>query len=89
MTVIKPGLFLIMQQCPSHKNLLRRMYLGSRSFQILCDDYQKCVEAQKYWAQSNADQAPERSNEYRDMMEDIETEIKERINAKEKIDDGN
>lgn len=88
MTVIKPGLFLIMQQCPSRKNLLRRMYLGSRSFQTLCDDYQKCVEAQEYWAQSNADQAQERSKEYREMMEGIEIEIKERINAKENIDAG-
>jgi hypothetical protein len=86
MTVIKPGLFLIMRQCPSHKNMLRRMYLDSRSFQTLCDDYQKCLEAQEYWAQSTAIQAQERSNEYREMMQGIKIEIKERINGNEKKD---
>ena len=88
MTIIKPGLFLIMRQYPAHKNRLRRMYFGSRSFQILCDDYQKCVEAQEYWAQSNADQAQDRSKEYREMMEGIKIEIQERINANEKFDAG-
>ncbi len=81
MTVIKPGLFLIMQQWPSKKNILRRMYRGSRSFQTLCDDYQKCIEAMKYWTQSDYVQALERCNEYQDMMNGLENEIKERINT--------
>ncbi|MDD9302680.1 MAG: hypothetical protein HUK40_10240 [Desulfobacter sp.] len=88
MTIIKPGLFLIMQQCPCHKNLLRRMYFGSRSFQILCDDYHKCVEAHEYWAQSKGGQAQERSQEYREMMKGLKNEIKERIRANKKIDTG-
>ena len=45
MSVIHPGLFLIMHRFPSEKNNLRRLYLNSQSFQTLCDDYQKCTEA--------------------------------------------
>ena len=59
MSVIHPGLFLILERFPSEKDNLRRMYTRSQSFQTLCDDYQKCTEALAYWRQSGQDQALE------------------------------
>ena len=81
MSVIHPGLFLIMHRFPSEKNNLRQLYLDSQSFQILCDDYQKCTEAIEHWTQSAHDQAPQRSREYRELRQGLEWEIKERIDA--------
>ena len=45
MAVIHPGLFLIMQRFPAERDHLRSLYLNSQSFQTLCDDYQKCMDA--------------------------------------------
>jgi hypothetical protein len=81
MSVIHPGLFLIMHRFPSEKNNLRRLYLDSQSFQTLCDDYQKCTEAIEHWTHSRHDQALARSREYRELRQGLEWEIKERIDA--------
>ncbi|BBO74831.1 hypothetical protein DSCW_22480 [Desulfosarcina widdelii] len=81
MSVIHPGLFLILERFPSEKDNLRRMYTRSQSFQTLCDDYQKCTEALAYWRQSGQDQALERSSEYEELKQGLEEEIKERIGA--------
>ncbi|WP_419662274.1 hypothetical protein Dvar_27280 [Desulfosarcina variabilis str. Montpellier] len=81
MSVINPGLFLIMQRFPSAKDNLRQMYLSSPSFQSLCDDYQKCTEAIEHWTRSGHDQASERSREYRELRKSLESEIKERIDG--------
>ena len=81
MSVIHPGLFLIMQQFPSEKDNLRRMYMGSQSFQTLCEDYQKCTEALAYWRRSGQKQAMERSHEYKELRKGLEEEIKECIGA--------
>ena len=82
MPVIHPGLFLIMQRFPSQKDELRRLYLSSPSFQTLCDDYQKCTEALEHWMQSRHENASERSREYRELKQGLESEVEEHIGAK-------
>ena len=82
MPVIHPGLFLIMQRFPSQKDKLRRLYLSSPSFQILCDDYQKCTEALEPWMQSRHENASERSREYRELKQGLESEVEEHMGAK-------
>ena len=81
MSVIHPGLFLIMQRFPSKKDHLRSMYTSSPSFQTLCEDYQKCTEAIAFWKRSDADQALDRFREYQSLRQDLEGEIEERIGA--------
>ena len=82
MPVSHPGLFLIMQRFPSQKDKLRRLYLSSPSFQTLCDDYQKCTEALEHWMQSRHENALERSREYRELKQGLESEVEEHIGAK-------
>ncbi len=53
MTVIQPGLFLLMQRFPDNKDVLRHRFLNSKSFQSICKDYQSCSDALAYWAKSN------------------------------------
>ena len=79
MSVIHPGLFLIMQEFPSYKDKLRAMYMRSQSFQTLCDDYQECTKALEHWMRSRHEKASERSREYRELKQCLECEIKERI----------
>jgi hypothetical protein len=82
MSVIHPGLFLIMQRFPSQKDKLRRLYLSSPSFQTLCEDYHKCTEALEHWMQSKHENALERSREYRELKQGLESEVEEHIGAK-------
>jgi hypothetical protein len=82
MSMIHPGLFLIMQRFPSQRDRLRRLYLSSPSFQTICDDYQKCTEALEHWMRSGHDNASERSREYQELKQSLESEVEERIGAK-------
>ena len=81
MSMIHPGLFLIMQRFPSQRDRLRRLYLSSPSFQTICDDYQKCTEALEHWMRSGHDNASERSREYQELKQSLESEVEERIGA--------
>lgn len=75
MTVIHPGLFLILQRFPDHKDALRQMYRESESFQSTCYQYQKCSEALRYWAKSRRADAPDRHREYMMLLHELELEI--------------
>ena len=75
MKVIHPGLFLILQRFPDHKNVLRQMSRESESFRSICHNYQKCSEALDYWAKSSQSGAPDRHREYKMLLEELELEI--------------
>ncbi len=51
------------------------MYRSSQSFQSICESYQKCSEALKYWVKSNSEEAPGRSREYAELLNELELEI--------------
>ena len=75
MTVIQPGLFLLMQCFPNKKDVLRYRYLNSKSFQSICKDYQKCSDALAYWAKSELENAPDLHREYCELLQELESEI--------------
>ena len=75
MTVIQPGLFLIMQRFPERKDILRNMFLSSKSFKSTCKDYQRCSEALAYWAESKNEKAPYRYREYFALLQELESDI--------------
>jgi len=84
MSIIHPGLFLVMQRFPHKKDMLRHMYMTSQTFQTFCDDYRKCTDALEYWTRSSHEAAEKRSREYRELRENLESEIMEIINGDEK-----
>lgn len=84
MPIIHPGLFLVMQRFPNKRDILRQIYLKNSSFQTFCDDYQKCMKALEYWTRSDHEEAEKRSREYRELRENLESEIMEIINGDEK-----
>ena len=75
MSVIHPGLFLIMQKFPDRKHALRQIYRKSESFQSICHNYQKCSEALRYWSESEHEKAPNRQREYSALLQELELEI--------------
>ena len=75
MTIITPGLFLVMNRFPDRRNELRQMYRTSESFESLCLNYQKCSAALDYWGKSKSEQAPERQREYAALLQELELEI--------------
>ena len=75
MSIIQPGLFLILQRFPHRKDALRQMYRTSDTFQGICQSYQKCSEACGYWAKSEHKEAPHRQFEYSELMKELEQEI--------------
>lgn len=75
MTIIQPGLFLIMQRFPDRKDMLRHRFLSSESFQSICEDYQRCSEALIYWAKSQHEKAPDLYREYLELLHEMESYI--------------
>jgi hypothetical protein len=75
MTVIQPGLFLLMQRFPDKKDVLRHRFLDSKSFQSICKDYQRCSDALAYWAKSERENAPDLHREYCVLLQDLEVDI--------------
>jgi Na+/phosphate symporter len=57
----KPSIDLLMAEDPE--------------FLALCEDYDACVNALRYWAESKDPEAETRVNEYRVLVRDLEEEI--------------
>ena len=75
MPVIHPSLFSIMNRFPDRKDAIRQKYRTSGTFQIICQNYQKCAEALHYWTNSEDENAPERVKEYSTLLQELEQEI--------------
>ena len=65
----KPSIDLLMAEDPE--------------FLALCEDYDACVDALRYWAKSEAPEAETRDNEYRVLVRDLEEEITQFLAALE------
>ena len=44
-------------------------------FSTLCEDFDACVKALRYWSNSKAPEADTRVNEYRTLVRELEEEI--------------
>ena len=75
MAVIQPSLFLVMKHFPDRKDAVRQIYRTNKFFQGICQNYSKCSEALRYWAESEDEHAPEREKEYATLLHELELEI--------------
>ena len=48
-------------------------------FSTLCDDFDACVNAFRYWADSKAPEAEARVNEYRTLVRELHEEINQAL----------
>jgi len=65
----KPSIDLLMAEDPE--------------FLALCEDYDACVNALRYWAKSEAPEAKTRVNEYRALVRELEEEVTQFLAALE------
>ena len=50
-------------------------------FLSLCEDYDACVDAFRYWTKSKETEAKTRVNEYRALIQELEDEINQALVA--------
>lgn len=75
MAVIQTGIFTVIKRFPGHKDAIRHLYRENDNFQIMCEDYRKCVDAHLYWNESGSKEASVRTMEYETLRGEIETDI--------------
>jgi hypothetical protein len=83
MPVIAPALFTVLKRFSERKDCIKRLFRENDNFRNVCEDYQNCTEALRYWNQSESDEAPTRREEYGMLQQDLEAEILEHLNESE------
>ena len=81
MPIVYTGLPTVLSRFPDHQETIKRLFREKETFQTLCEDYRKCLEALKYWNRCSSPDAPKRRAEYSDLLEELEAEILEYTNA--------
>jgi hypothetical protein len=71
----------IRERFADKKNRIDLLMAQDPEFPALCEDYNACVNALRYWAQSQAPEAEIRVNEYRTLIEELEEEITQALAA--------
>jgi uncharacterized protein YdcH (DUF465 family) len=75
MTVIKSSVFKVLETFPGNRDDIKRLFKMNREFQSICEDYRQCAEALNHWSQSNEKEAPNRRQEYEQLLKELMDEI--------------
>ncbi len=65
----------IRERFPDKKHSINLLMAEDPEFLALCEDFDACVNALRYWAQSQAPEAKTRVNEYRTLVRELQEEI--------------
>lgn len=71
----------ILEQFPERQSEIERLYLESADFRELCQDYKE-VRSLVVAPTDSGETDQDAVDEYRALLQDLETEIKEYLNAK-------
>ena len=85
MPIAYTGLSIVLSRFPDHEETIKRLFKRNETFQTLCDDYRKCLEALKYWNQAGSEEAPARMEEYQTLLRDLAEEILQSLNESERV----
>ena len=85
MPITYTGLPIVLSKFPKHQEKIKRLFKRNETFQTLCEDYRQCFEALKYWKQSASEEAPDRREEYRMLLQDLAEEILRNVNELNRI----
>ena len=73
----------IREQFSDRKPSIDLLMAEDPEFLALCEDYDACVDALRYWAKSEAPEAKTRVNEYRALVRELEEEVTQFLAALE------
>jgi len=77
----KSGLNVVVERFPGQTETLKRLFESNQSFQSLCDEYEACLTALRYWRESNLPEATNFRNEFSSLLSELEEEINEHLNS--------
>ena len=72
----------VLKRFPEKIHTLTLLMAENPEFLAVCEDYEACVEALRYWAQSNEPEAEARTQEYRALVQELEAEIIQAVEAR-------
>ena len=73
----------IRERFPDKKHSIDLLMAEDPEFLALCEDYDACVEALRYWAKSKEPETKIRVNEYRALVRELHEEIAQALEALE------
>lgn len=65
----------IREHFPNQKDRIDHLMAQDSEFLSLCEDYDACVDALRYWAAANGPEAENRVIEYHTLIKELEEEI--------------
>ena len=71
----------IQERFPDRKQSIEQLMAEDTEFLALCEDYDVCINALRYWARSRDPEAEIRINEYRTIARQLEEEVIESLIA--------
>ena len=71
----------IRERFPDKCPIIDLLMADDPEFVALSEDYDACVNALRYWAQSNAPESESRAIEYHTLIKELEWEISQYLNC--------
>lgn len=71
----------IRKRFPNKNHTIDLIMAGDQDFRAICEDLNDCVNALRYWGRSKAPEAKTRVEEYRTLIEELEEEINQALEA--------
>ncbi len=68
---------------PRHELVMRRLHAHDQAFRAICEDYYEAMQALRHW-QSAGTSSGDRVEQYREMLNDLESEVLRIIEGVEK-----
>ena len=72
----------IIKRFPEKIHALTLLMAEDPAFLAVCEDYDACIEALRYWSRSNEPEAAARINEYNALVRELEEEIIQIVEAR-------
>ena len=67
------------ERFPDKKHTINLLMAEDSEFRDLCEDYDACVDALRYWTKSKAPEAETRVTEYHGLIQELEDEINQAL----------
>lgn len=65
----------LMEAFPAHSAAIQREFSQSEYFRSICKDFHACSQAITYWDKIASGEAAVRSEEYRELLRELEREV--------------
>ena len=75
MKKIHTDLFAVINRFPDRKEIIKKLFLKSKAFQGMCEDYRLCQDALDFWTRSENKNAAKPREDYSVLINELEAEI--------------